>query len=891
MRYLYTPIFILSIAVSALTGCNSESSVTADKIYSNSDYSVLQDRVIQGDFTAMAVSPTEITTNYKSPADQEFSSIVEFRFSFNSRDNEINAGKSHFAVVTDDTTIYSIGVPQQKPELLAKPLKKDYKWTVRLDMNPMLKSFNKLGYYITATNDTIFKEDFKGVWIAGDAAPLSWDFENLYGKDDRKLKPTDQPGIYALTITLNPTTEAPLDPQTWKISAPNPNYPQYSSNEVLVDALYNMAIDNITSNIRPDNTFRAGAGWDGVWTRDVSYSIYLALSYLDPQRSKNSLMAKVKNERIIQDTGTGGSWPVSSDRIVWSIAAWEIYLTTGDKEWLKYAYNIISKTIEDDKKVVYDKEFKLMHGEQSYLDWREQSYPRWMQPKDIYESMALGTNVIFARAYNILAQMGAELGIQNSYSQDSKQLIDAISTHLWLPDEGYYSEYLYGGVYPLKSPAVDNLGQAISVIWDVAENWQAKSIIENTPVTSFGTTSIFPQLQNIKPYHNNAVWPFVQSFWNLAAAKVKNELAVSHGLGAIYRAAALFGTHKELFVASNGDFRGTAVNSDKMLWSSAGNIAMIFRMYAGMEFTPKGIKFNPFVPKFIKKGKKITGFKYRNSILDIAIEGTGENIKEMKIDGKVVENHFFDATLSGKHLIEIKMDDIHMDENSKIKMSDVGYMPLTPSVTWKNDVSTVQNFDPKADYELYANAKHIATYRTASYLVPLQPSFSLISFIAQRIPYAGYMSQPHEYIPIGSMRIIECEGFAPGGTQLVVQSKSKLYVETTTTKNTDITLNINNDVDAEYFIDIRYANGSGPINTENKCAIRTLIVNNQEVGAIVMPQRGLGEWLNTGFSNRLKTSLKKGNNTIQIKYITPQNINMNGDVNTALIDFIRIIKK
>ena len=30
---------------------------------------------------------------------------------------------------------------------------------------------------------------------------------------------------------------------------------------------------------------------------------------------------------------------------------------------------------------------------------------------------------------------------------------------------------------------------------------------------------------------------------------------------------------------------------------------------------------------------------------------------------------------------------------------------------------------------------------------------------------------------------------------------------------------------------------------------------------------------------------------IDIKYITPQNVNMNGEVNTALLDYMRVIKK
>ena len=116
-------------------------------------------------------------------------------------------------------------------------------------------------------------------------------------------------------------------------------------------------------------------------------------------------------------------------------------------------------------------------------------------------------------------------------------------------------------------------------------------------------------------------------------------------------------------------------------------------------------------------------------------------------------------------------------------------------------------------------------------------------------------------------------------------------VEITTKKNTALSFKVNADYEGTYFVDVRYANGSGPINTENKCAIRTLVANGEQAGALVMPQRGIDEWLSTGFSNRVAVHLNEGENTLSIEYLTPQNINMNGEVNTALIDYIRIIRK
>src|SRR6476620_7706113 len=81
--------------------------------------------------------------------------------------------------------------------------------------------------------------------------------------------------------------------------------------------------------------FETGEKWHYVWTRDLSYAADLALAELDPERTKTSLRFKlgaVRNPKVMgyrrpeflevaQDTGSGGSWPVSTDRVVWFLAA------------------------------------------------------------------------------------------------------------------------------------------------------------------------------------------------------------------------------------------------------------------------------------------------------------------------------------------------------------------------------------------------------------------------------------------------------------------------------------------------------------------------------------------------------------------------------------------
>ena len=895
------PVIIGGAAVIALAGAACTQKVGETDIISSSEqYTVYTDRVEQGDFTATAVSPTEIVTNYKSPESSVVSTKVKFRFSLNSRDNELPLGQSHTALIGGEEILYSFGEVQEAETQLDKTAKgdtlaNDTQWTIRVDMRPMLKSFAEKGIFVTETNDTIYRDDFKGLWIAGSVEPLTWDFENLYGKHDRKFVDRGD-GIFEATVTMNPTTDRPSDPTGWKIDSIDSRFPTYASQQMLVDAIHNMAIADIVSDIRPDDTYRAGAAWDGVWTRDVSYSIYLALAYLDPQRSMNSLRAKVKNDRIVQDTGTGGSWPVSSDRVVWTIAAWEIYKVTGDQAWLKEAYEIIKNTLADDMAVVWDANHKMMHGEQSYLDWREQTYPKWMQPKDIYESMCLGTNVVFAETFDIMSQMAAALGdeVQKAeYEKMATTLGESINSNLWIPNLGYYSEYLYGGIYPIQSQAVDNLGQALSVIFGVANDDMAKSIIAKTPVNYYGTSSVFPQMPDIKPYHNDAVWPFVQAYWNLAAAKVKNMEAFTEGLGAIYRSAALFGTHKELFVSSNGDYRGTAVNSDAQLWSATGSAAMIYRVIAGMEFAADGISFNPFVPAALSGDKTIAGFRYRDAVLDIVVKGVGSEIKSFSIDGVEKDEYFFPATESGPHSIVITMADNKVPKQG-VNRIEQAWMPSTPIVSWTNShKAVIENNKAGISYNVYLNGVFDGQIGSSDFNLADVKNYTLVDFVpVEAEKWSGFTMKPYEYIPEGSLMMIQAESAAQSGTMLIKdKEKAARFVEITRTKNTHLEFAVEASVEGTYFVDVRYANGSGPINTENKCAIRSLMVNGAYAGSLVMPQRGIDEWLSTGFSNMLAVELKQGHNVVSIDYLVPQNVNMNEDVNTALIDYIRIIKK
>ena len=136
------------------------------------------------------------------------------------------------------------------------------------------------------------------------------------------------------TYSAQPGYYMPVEKQ-WKLKNDISSYPRLTTPNKLHAAIYNMGLDEMVNAVEPDTTLRTGKEWAGVWTRDVSYSILLSMAYLQPEASRISLMKKVTPTGVIvQDTGSGGAWPVSSDREIWTLAAFEVYKATGDRKWL-----------------------------------------------------------------------------------------------------------------------------------------------------------------------------------------------------------------------------------------------------------------------------------------------------------------------------------------------------------------------------------------------------------------------------------------------------------------------------------------------------------------------------------------------------------------------------
>ncbi|MFS2023351.1 esterase [Massilia sp. CT11-137] len=413
----------------------------------------------------------------------------------------------------------------------------------------------------------------------------------------------------------------------------------------------------------PCDCFETGEKWHYVWTRDLSYAADLGLAMLDPQRVRNSLLFKLSGWRagvpkapqvagtpdglqIVQDTGSGGSWPVSTDRITWAFAAEEVLKTLPASERAAFAtkaLQALANTIENDRIAAFDKTTGLYTGEESFLDWRDQTYAKWITDDlaSMASSKALSTNVGHYKALTLAAQLAREHGDRadirraTRYEGWARDLKRAINTRLWLDDAGMYSSLTAPHFDGAPLHKFDWLGQSLAIITGVADGARAQKILASYPHGPMGAPVIWPQQQDLPVYHNRAMWPFVTAYGLRAAIAGRNVAVADAAYDTLMRGAALNMSNMEnlewlsgqplLLDEAHPNLIGPVINSKRQLWSVGGYLGMVIRDVFGVSTTREGIEVKPFVTAKLRGGVFAAGDNI--ALYNLRLQGRAVNVK------------------------------------------------------------------------------------------------------------------------------------------------------------------------------------------------------------------------------------------------------------------------
>lgn len=689
-----------------------------------------------------------------------------------------------------------------------------------------------------------------------------------------------------------------LDQRKWLQNVLTNNYPQFNCDIMGSNTLYNLSLEELTNLWNKDNYWQANANQPTAKTHNLGYSSLLSLALIDPQAAQNSLMKRVSQGRIIQDDGTGGSWPVTTDRAVWVLGAWEVYLATGDKDWLKQSYEVVRHSLSQDEAMIYDHTTGLVYGEASLPYCRKEVYPAWMQPADIAQSECLSNNALFFRANEIasrMAQLCGDGGVAAHFKQVADAIKEGINNYLWIESAGYYGQYLYGRVNKTVSTRSETLGEALCIIFGIADAQRAQRIVNSIPSSPYGMTCFNPQIPDIYTLHNNAIWPHTQAYWLWASALTLCPQAVTHGLASVYRTTALMATNMENTDATTGTCN-TAYNSGSALLSVAANLSIPLRVFAGINMNEEGITIQPLVPKGWMSKKQLTNLKYRKAILDITIQGYGDRVSAFYIDGKKLKEPFVSSSMNGRHSVRIVMNDqfSRYDEHA---VEPVNYSPHTP-IAWLDGATRMswQQVQGAKEYKILRNGSSIAIQPESNiegnyYDIPDEEGFAEYQVVAvDSLGVESFASEPLVRFGISNVRHYDMTAFAEPTTLKSCQGYSgNGAIEITSTSNTRIDLRINVPADGTYLIDFRYANGTGSPTSGNSCASRMLWYNGRRVGNVVFPQRGKDLWSNWGYSTPVVLKLKQGEQSLVLIYEL-DNQNMSPDnVNRAILDHLRLI--
>ncbi len=464
------------------------------------------------------------------------------------------------------------------------------------------------------------------------------------------------------------------------------NYPYIKTNNEKINTAYHIAVSDLYGNIKPFKggllkketpVIIAGMGYCTPWTRDAAINTVNAGALLFPDVSKNTLLSVLKKEdgAVMID---GEYW----DSIIWVWGAWHEYLLTGDREFLKTAYEAAENTLKFFENTEFDEALNLFRGPACYGDGIA-AYPDiYATPgesaiiafaeecKDLCAKKGVGipmftlsTNCLYYKAYETADKMASELGQTEKYAEKAEKMKKAINTHFWSEENEKYRYIVdvFGGC-----DSDEGMGNAFVLLFGIADDDKTQKVLKNQHITDYGIPCVYPSFSRYKGgygRHSGTVWPHIQAFWADAAAIGGRYDLFDKEFNMLTDCSVRDGYFSEIYHPDTGERYGGLQefkkqgnimweSEKKQTWSATGYLHMMFSDIIGMKFENGGIRFCPYIPNGLDSIES-GGLSVMGCNISIKINGNGSKIKKFTVNGEQTEPF---VNYNGDMNIEIVME-------------------------------------------------------------------------------------------------------------------------------------------------------------------------------------------------------------------------------------------
>ena len=446
-----------------------------------------------------------------------------------------------------------------------------------------------------------------------------------------------------------------------------------------------------------------------------------------------------------------------------------------------------------------------------------------------------------------------------------------INAMLWDPGKGSYSAYLYGGpLMDMQAPLADNIGQAIAVLSRVATVEMSSSVLSRAIYVGACVPDLYPLMAGMRAEAAFANAPMLQMLWGAASALCYHEDALRAAIASLCR---MFASDPE---------------SDASAWLAL----LVIKSIMGVDVGSGTMEFHPLVPQCLGGEMSVRGLRYGDAVVDVNIRGFGSRIARFEIDGEPTSEYCIQSSVTGRHRVDIQLANNSMSEEP-LTEGDLRWLPPTPEVTWHTQSSgRIADYSGSLDYSLVTDGLPDLRLSSSNVSVGEPDAVDVVGVVATGSDgLSGFCSDTRLRAPRGAVSRYEVEDYCKPGTDLVRDRRaSQRYVESGARgrKIKDIYITLSELQSVDCIIDVGYANGNGQAGDAAATALRRVTVNGVDAGIVVMPPRGKGWWLSTGYSSGVRARLRQGVNDISVSVVDFYGDPAASDV--VLVDNIRVIR-